>query len=125
MSTFIRLLYIAFLSSACLVAAGRSVSESSDIALGLAQLETITIAGGGGTHAPYIVVRVTNQGDKVQSFGLSNDAGVVEMPLPPGKYCYEAFSRTGHRLQMKRPPPERCFDIKAEQFLEIGVEFKP
>jgi hypothetical protein len=125
MLTFNRLLSIAFLSSACLFAPGRSASDLSDIALGLAQFETLTVTENVGKHSPYIVVRVTNQRDKVQSFGLSNEAGVLGMPLPPGKYCYEAFSQSGHHLKMNRPEPERCFEVKKGEVVEVGVGFKP
>ena len=71
------------------------------------------------------MVRVTNQSEKVQSFGLSNEVGVLGMPLPPGKYCYDAFSQTGHRLKMNRPAPEKCFDVREGKVVEVGVGFKP
>jgi hypothetical protein len=125
MLTYGRLLSIAFLSSAYLFAAGRSASDFSDITLGLAQFETVTVTTSGGKHAPYTVVRVISETNKMQSFGLSNEAGVLGMPLPPGKYCYDAFSRTGHHLEMNRPQPERCFDVKKGEVVEVGVGFKP
>ena len=106
MWTSSRLLFIAFLSSCVLFTSGQSASDFSDIALGFAQFETVIVTADGGKHSPFVVVRVTNQSDMVRSFGLSNEAGVLGMPLPPGNYCYEAFSRTGRHLDMNRPGPE-------------------
>lgn len=125
MSTSSRLLFIVFLSSAMLFAARSGPTEPSDLALGLAQFETVTVTQKGGEHSPYVVVRVTRRGDKIQSFGLSNEAGVLGMPLPPGQYCYDAFSRTGHRLEMNRPESERCFAVTEGHVTEVGVGFKP
>jgi hypothetical protein len=116
---------IAFLGSVTLFAAAWNTSTASDIPLGLVQFETVTVAANGGTHLPYIVVRVTNQTNRIESFGLSNEAGVLEMPVPPGRYCYEAFSQAGHHLVMNRPKAERCFSVKKEQTVEVGVGLKP
>jgi hypothetical protein len=121
MLTFNRLLFIAFLSSSLLLATEQRAIDSKDITLGLVQFETYNEVA----HSPYMVVRVTSQADRVQSFGISNEAGVLGMPLPPGKYCYDAFSQAGHHLRMKRPPSERCFSVKKGQVVEVGVEFKP
>jgi hypothetical protein len=126
MLTLSRPLSIAFLSSALLFAATREqASAPPDIALGMALFETLTVTATGGTHRPYTVVRVMNQRTKVRSFGLSNEAGGLGMPLPPGKYCFDAFTRNGHHLQMNRPPAERCFEVKEGKDVEVGVGFKP
>jgi hypothetical protein len=74
---------------------------------------------------PFVVVRVTNKANDVRSFGISNEAGVLGMPLPPGQYCYDAFSRSGKSFQMNRPPAERCFAVQAGQTEEVGVAVKP
>jgi hypothetical protein len=121
MLTCNRLLFIAFLSSSLLFATAPPALDSKDISLGLVQFETYDEAG----HSPYMVVRVIRQTDRVQSFGISNEAGVLDMPLPPGKYCYDAFSQAGRHLYMRRPPLERCFSVKKDQVVEVGVEFKP
>lgn len=118
-------LYFAFLGLALSFVTARSASDSSDIPLGMAQFETVAVAENGGNHSPYIVVKVTNQTNQIESFGLSNEAGVLGMPLPPGKYCYEAFSKAGRHLDMNRPQADRCFDVKKGQTVEVGVGFKP
>jgi hypothetical protein len=89
------------------------------------QFETLRVSEAGGKHLPFVVVRVTKKTNDVQSFGISNEAGVLGMPLPPGEYCYDAFSRTGNSLQMNRLPSERCFALKAGQTEEVGVGVKP
>jgi hypothetical protein len=124
MLTFKTLLSIAFLSGSLLFATEPSASDSKDIPLGLVQFETLATTDNGGTHSPYIVVRVTSQANKVQSFGISNEAGTLVAPLPPGEYCYDAFSKTGHHLRMNRPPSERCFSVKEGQVVEVGVGFR-
>ena|GEM_PF-4632210 len=70
-----------------------------------------------------IVVSVSNKSHEIHSFGISNEAGVLGMPLPPGDYCYDAFSQTGHHLRINRTPSERCFSIKENQTEEVGVGF--
>jgi hypothetical protein len=125
MLTFNHLLSIAFLSGASLLTLGHAASDVHDIALGSAQFETVTVTPAGAKHAPYIVVRVTNHSSKVQSFGLSNEFGVLGMPLPPGKYYYDAFSPAGHHLQMSRPEAERWFEVRKGETVEVGVEVKP
>jgi hypothetical protein len=72
-----------------------------------------------------VVVRAIHKTDKIESFGLSNEAGVLGMPLPPGEYCYDAFSKTGHHLDMNRPESERCFNVEENQVTEVGVGLKP
>jgi hypothetical protein len=115
---------MAFLSSAFLLSAGPTDNGPEDIKLALIQFETLSVTDRGGTHSPFIVVRVIGQSNQVQSFGLSNDAGYIGMPLPPGDYCYDAFSKTGQHLRMNRQPSERCFSVKEGEFLEVGVGFK-
>jgi hypothetical protein len=88
------------------------------------QFETLGVSEAGGKHLPFVVVRVTNKANNMQSFGISNEAGVLGMPLPPGQYCYDAFSRTGNSFQMNRPPSERCFAVKTGQTEEVGVGVK-
>lgn len=125
MSTFNRLLFIASLSSVFLLAGQSKPFERGDLSLGFAQFETLTVTGSGGKHTPFIVVRASNKAGKIQSFGLSNEAGVLGMPLPPGEYCYDAFSQAGHHLEMNRPESERCFEVKQDQVTEVGVGLKP
>ncbi len=125
MSIFNHLLSIVFLSSSwVLPTTGTSAPRSEDITLGFAHFETIAVSDTGeGHHKPGVVVQMTSQADKIRSFGLSNEAGVLIEPLPPGRYCYDAFNDAGHHLQMKRPASERCFDVRAGEDAEVGVEF--
>ena len=123
---FKRLLFIGFLSSGAILAADKTnpPAHQGDIRLGFVHFETIAVSDSEGLHKPDIVVRVASRTTKMQSFGISNEAGVLILPLPPGGYCYEAFSATGRRLKMKRPPVERCFDVGTGKDIEVGVEFK-
>jgi hypothetical protein len=126
MLMFKRLLFIVFLSSGSILTAGQDSfpPPEGDIALGFVHFETIAVGDTGeGHHRPDIVVRTTNQTSRIQTFGISNEAGVLIEPLPPGRYCYEAFSATGRHLKMKRPAAERCFDVEAGKDGEVGVEF--
>jgi hypothetical protein len=120
MLTFNRILFIASLSSLLFLAIGQGRGDSKDIALGLASFETFDEVG----HSPFMVVRVVSQTSPIQSFGLSNEAGVLGMPLPPGNYCYDAFSKAGHAFQMNRPQPERCFSVRKDQVVEVGVKVR-
>jgi hypothetical protein len=127
MLMFKRLLFIVFLSSGSTLAAGQTSAPAlpEDIVLGFVHFETIAVADTReGYHKPDVVVRTTNRKNKMQSLGISNEAGVLIQPLPPGKYCYDAFSATGRHLTMKRPPAERCFDVEAGKDVEVGVEYK-
>lgn len=67
-----------------------------------------------------IVVRVTDS-KTVQSFGITNEAGVLAMPLPAGRYCWDAFSKTGKALRMNRPPQDRCFQVRRNEIREVGI----
>jgi hypothetical protein len=124
MWTLSRLLSIAFLSSALCFFGVSSGLERPDIQLGFVQFETLRVSESGGKHLPFVVVRVTNKANDVQSFGISNEAGVLGMPLPPGQYCYDAFSRNGSSFQMNRSPSDRCFTVRADQTEEVGVGVK-
>jgi hypothetical protein len=67
-----------------------------------------------------VVVRVTDS-KSVQSFGITNETGVLAMPLPPGRYCWDAFSKTGKALRMNRPPEDRCFQVRRNEIREVGI----
>ncbi len=124
--TFNLLLSIAFLcSSVTLLASQKGAEPTRDLALGMVQFETVVVAdGGGGHHRSGVVVQTTERKNKTQSFGISNEAGVVVMPLPQGEYCYDAFSRSGQHLELERPASERCFSVKKGQNVEVGVGFR-
>jgi len=96
-----------------------------DIVLGFVHIETIAVGDRGeGHHKSGIVVLMTNRANKVESFGISNEAGILIEPLRPGEYCYEAFSDAGRHLKMNRPALERCFEVQAGKDVEVGVGFK-
>ena len=109
------------LSSALWLFGAKSGPERPDIQLGFVQFETLRVSEAGGKHLPFVVTRVTNKANNVENFGISNEAGVLGMPLPPGQYCYDAFSRNGNSFKMNRPPSERCFAVQADQTEEVGV----
>jgi hypothetical protein len=128
MSKSSRLLFIAFLSSNLTLGVAQTRvtgKPEGDISLGLANFQTVSVGPNGSHMSPYVIVRVESRSTNLQSFGLSNEAGVVGMPLPPGEYCYAAFSKEGRYLKMKRPRSERCFGVAKDQVVEVGVEFNP
>ena len=121
------LLFAAFVSGGSILPATQTAPShlESDIVLGFVHIETIAVGDRGeGHHKSGIVVRMTNGRTKVESFGISNEAGVLIEPVPPGEYCYEAFSDTGRHLKMNRPAVERCFEVQAGKDVEVGVGFK-
>jgi hypothetical protein len=119
-----RLLLILLTSCVLFLVIRIRASESNDVALGLVQFETVVVDDHGGHHRQNVVVRVTSEKDRVQSFGISNEAGLVFMPLPTGRYTFDALSQTGHPLKMKRPEDERWFDVREGQDTDVGVGFK-
>ncbi len=90
--------------------------------LGLVNALVVFAGEGGRSHAVGIVVRVIGQSGTVQSFGISNEAGVVVMPLPPGRYCHDAFSMSGTPLESAQEDAARCFEVKRDTVVTIGVE---
>jgi hypothetical protein len=122
MSKLSLLLFIVFLSSSASSQEKRPGS-SQNLALGMVNIQTVAVGGGESHLKSGVVVRLTSRVTKVQSYALSNAAGIVVVPLPPGSYCYDAFSQAGQPLQMKRPSRERCFSVKKGQVAEVGVEF--
>ena len=121
------LLLAALFTSGSILPAPRTASShlQADISLGFVNIETIAIGDSGeGHHQSGIVVRLTSRANRVESFGISNEAGVLIAPLPPGRYCYEAFSDAGRHLKMNRPAVERCFEVQAGEDVEVGVGFK-
>jgi hypothetical protein len=127
MSNISHLLSIAFLSSAVLLAAIEpATAQSKALSLGLVNAQTVVVTNSGDSQMKGgIVVRFTSTTNQVQSFGISNEAGILVSPLPAGRYCYDAFSSSGARLQMKRQAAQRCFVLKRGEDLTIGVEFRP
>jgi hypothetical protein len=103
----------------------RNNSVQKDIEFGLANIEVVAIDGNEkSTLTPGIVVRIKGQQNRIQSFGMSNEGGIIVMPLPPGRYCYDAFTDKGKALRMVRAPSDRCFSLKKDSVETIGVEFQ-
>ena len=105
----------------------QATSTAKDLELGTVfMVSTSGPDRGPGEIITDIVVRVTDS-KSVQSFGITNEAGVLAMPLPPGRYCWDAFSKTGKALRTNRPPQNRCFQVSASEIREVavGLEVNP
>jgi hypothetical protein len=100
-------------------------SDSKNLDFGMANIEAVAVdINGKSTIAPDIIIRITAKGTRVESYGMSDEGGMILMPLPPGRYCYEAYSERGRPLKMIRKPSDRCFTLKKNSELTIGVEFE-
>jgi hypothetical protein len=97
--------------------------STRNLSLGYANIQTVTVTKDGkSTIRPEIVVSVSDEQSKVRSFGTTNETGILVMPLPVGRYCYDAFSDTGKALTMVRKPADRCFSVKRDEIVNVGVE---
>jgi hypothetical protein len=93
-----------------------------DLVLGFANIQSVIAAPAGPAEiAKGIVIRITDS-KKIQSFGVTNEVGILVMPLPPGRYCFDAFSQNGKPLQLVQQPSDRCFSMKKASTTEVGVE---
>ena len=89
---------------------------------GFASIEVLAIDDSGSwIHLRNIVIRISDKKHSVRSYGLSNEMGLVVMPLPPGKYCYDAFSSTGEVLQTRRKGSEKCFSILKSKAEAVNI----
>jgi len=112
--------FIGLLSSLSFVWQSTSVG-TNDLQLGTAFMSSVSgPVDGPGEIITGVVVRVSDSKD-VQSFGITNDAGVLEMPLPPGRYCWDAFSGKGQSLRMNRQASDRCFTIRPNRLTEVTI----
>lgn len=110
-------------SSALALDKDRPAPES--IRLGYANLAVVSIdVAEKRVMAPGVVVRVRGQKSSVESYGVSNEGGMILMPLPPGQYCYDAFTYDGNSLELLRKGSGRCFSIERNSEETIGVEFR-
>ncbi len=116
------LLLIAFLSSSLALVAQVGAQKTQDLKFGVVNFQTISVASSGESHMKGgIVLRVTNSSTKIQSFGISNETGILVMPLPAGEYCYDAFSDTGRAFTMTKKKEDRCFAVKHGTVETVGV----
>ena len=90
--------------------------------LGMANMQSVIAAPAGPAEiAAGIVIRTRDTKD-LQSFGVTNEVGILVMPLPVGRYCFDAFTQEGKALRLVREPSQRCFSIRRDQVAEVGVE---
>jgi hypothetical protein len=112
-------------STILLVATVCQAQPPARISVGLVSLQTVAIAtDGSGKMFGGVIVRLVNSETKAESFVLSNTEGIDVVPVRPGTYCYDAFSQKGEPLTLKRPARERCFSVRADEVVEVGVEFR-
>lgn len=115
---------IAFLTSLAVPVAGDARAGTKDVDITIVNVQTAAVSFAGEYRmSPHVVVRVINGKDGIRSFGLSSEAGILLLPLPPGRYCYDAFSPRGRALRMVRPSAERCFTATRDGETTIGVSY--
>jgi hypothetical protein len=111
-------------SGVVLLLAGFCMGQEREISFGMVLLQTVRIEKTGSAKmTPGIVVRFVNKATSVETFAITGETGFAEVPLRPGIYCYDAYSDKGKGLTMKRAAADRCFEVKASEDLEVGVEF--
>lgn len=93
------------------------------LSLGFASIQTVKAASRpGGQHSMYpgVIVRVASEHGSNESFILSNEVGVAKMPLRPGSYCFDVYTRKGEPLPLD-PEQPACFTIAAGKTTDVGV----
>ena len=106
----------------CLMCSGVA-GERQQISLGFANIETAIAAKrpGDPQHMTSgIVVRIVGKSAERETFAISNEAGIVVVPLRPGEYCFEAYNHKGLRLDLETKQ-SHCFSIRAGDTLTVGV----
>ncbi len=91
--------------------------------LGFADCHTVRAAkvrGQPQEYVPGIVIRFLSKDGTRESFGVSHNQGYVSVPLRPGTYCFEAYDKKSLRLDLD-PEQARCFDLRAQDSVEVGV----
>jgi hypothetical protein len=100
-----------------------SAGPSKPLELGFADCHTVRAAkvkGEPQEYVPSIVIRFLSKDGSRESFAVSHNEGYVSVPLRPGTYCFEAYDRKGLRLELDAEQA-RCFDLRAQDSLEVGV----
>jgi hypothetical protein len=96
---------IGFLLSAIAVCGAQE-----SVRLGFVTIQTVAVeANGSEKMEGGVIVRLFGERKNTEAFALSGVAGIVQVPVRPGTYCYEAFSDKGKSLALKRAAPERVF----------------
>lgn len=72
----------------------------------------------GGDMAPDLILRLSGGGREI--FAFSGEYGSVVVPLRPGKYCMQLFSKSGRPIRLS-PNEKSCFRVGADEYLEVGA----
>ena len=94
------------------------------INIGYAIVQTVAapaVQGDSEHFVPRVFVRMYNLKEGRESFGVSNQDGMLMVPLRPGSYCFEAFNRKGMPLELTSSQ-KRCFELTADRDVDVGVE---
>ena len=98
---------------------GQNAKPELDLAF--VHIQTVRAAASnrsGADMAPNLVVRLFGKGREI--FAYSGEDGSVVVPLRPGKYCMELFTKDLRRLTLSSIE-RRCFDLSAEHYLEVAA----
>jgi hypothetical protein len=113
-----------------------SVAPQTRIALGHVIVQTVTVdTNGASKMIGGAMVRIFGENTSAESFAFSSPEGVVDIPVRPGTYCYEALSNKGESLPLRTLPPseklplrtspnDRCFPVRSGEVHEVSVEFE-
>lgn len=107
----------------CAVLAGVCDGQNAGerLSLGFAHIQTSREANNsrsGCDMAPDLVLRLSGGGSEI--FAFSGRYGSVVVPLRPGKYCVQLFSKNGRPLKLS-PKEKSCFRVGIDEHLEIGA----
>ena len=96
-------------------------NSGSTLELAIVHIQTGREAAGdriGGDMAPDLVVRILGKGR--ENFAFSGAYGSVVVPLRPGKYCMQLYTKDGRNLKLSSNEMN-CFSVSAGQYLEVGA----
>jgi hypothetical protein len=104
-----------------LVIASLARDSAAKVQWGVLNVSTVAHVGGQqGRYLPNVVVRYFDKKTGRETLSMSNKEGIDYVVLRPGHYCFEAFTKSGHKLQLFRDQPS-CFDLRRGEELEVGV----
>lgn len=98
-------------------------NQAKPLELGFADCHTLRAAkeeGQNQERVQSLILRLVSKDGKRETFAISNYAGYVSVPLRPGSYCVETYDQKGLRLAQDAEQ-ERCFEIKPNDHLYLGV----
>lgn len=121
---YLLLTIILLSSNASLFCVEEQETTQRSIEFGIADIQVGAVLDDGkSTITPNIIVKITGQNNHVLSYGMTDVAGTIAMPLPPGRYCYELYSENGEAIQTRRKDKRRCFDIEKDAIEMVGIDF--